>query len=367
MAHALAQRTDVFSAGMMAREVYGKLEPRDDSIGIEHELLLWDRRPEVWHRWHSWRQLRRFYIERARRHGVPDVVLVKNLGPSYNCFVRWLRRQNPRPLIIWLLADSGSLGKKIPLLKRIRYAFKPLVTVDENKAISWFDACISFSLDTRQYFESRALPWFWMPPAPNFHYDPPTAGPALGGPIRFGYFGTLAGHSHVLEMARAFLRAEIPGTLHVCGYGGLAEKLKELAARNPPFHFDGLLPKQSDCLPWAQQVDVLINPRPPAMGLENSFPSKIFEYAMAGRAILSSRTGGVDQVVGPEGFYIENENFEDSLVQNLRQIAAIGRPELQRRGTAIRQRILTDYNWEVQARRVTEFLTDIVAARRQAH
>ncbi len=367
MAQALEPLADIFSVGMMAREVYGKLEPRDDSIGIEHELLLWDRRPEIWHRWHSWRQLRRFYIERASRHGVPDVVLVKNLGPSYNSFVRWLRKQNPRPLIVWLLADSSTLGKTIPFAKQLRYAFKPMVTVDENKAISWFDACISFSQDTRVHFESRGMPWFWMPPAPNFHYEPPATTPGLTGPIRFGYFGTLSGHSHVLEMAQAFLRADIQGTLRVCGYGGLAETLKQLAAKNASFQFDGLLPKQSDCLPWAQQVDVLVNPRPPAMGLENSFPSKIFEYAMAGRAILSTRTGGVDQVVGPEGFYIENDNFEGSLLQQLREIAGISRSELQRRGTAIRKRILTDFNWEVQARRVIEFLTEIVAARRKAH
>lgn len=363
MTQALAKLADVSTVGMQAREVYGKLEPRDDSIGIEHELLLWDRRPEIWHRWRSWRRLRDFYIERTRRLGQPDVVLMKNLGPAYNCFVRWLRRQNPRPLIVWVLADSGSLGKKVSLSKRFRAAFKPMVTVDENHAIPWFDACISFSAETRRLFEPHGIPWLWMPAAFNFRYEPPPPDPGHSGPVRFGYFGTLSGHSHVLEMVHTFLDAKVPGPLQVCGYGGLAGALKELAARHPSFHFDGLLPKQSDCLPWAQHVDVLINPRPPALGLENSFPSKIFEYAIAGRAILSSRTGGVDQVVGPEGFYIENENFWGSLREKLREISGMSRGELQRRGTAIRNRILTDYNWDAQARRMIEFLTGIVAAR----
>ncbi|MDE3066833.1 MAG: glycosyltransferase [Verrucomicrobiota bacterium] len=362
MAQALSQLAEVSTVGMIAREVFGRLEPRDDSLGLEHKLLLWDRRPELWHRWHSWRRLRRFYLVRMARDGAPDVLLVKNLGSIYNCFVRWLRRQYPRPLIVLILADA-RLGQKIPLAKRLRYAFKPMVTLDESKAILWFDACISFGIGTRRYFEPRGVPWMWMPSAFNFRYDPPPADPIQNEPIRFGYFGTLGAHSHVVCLVQAFLNAGVPGTLHACGHGGLSESLKQLAGRHPNFHFDGLLPKQSDCLPWAQKVDVLINPRPPVLGLENTFPSKIFEYAMTGKAILSTRTGGVDKVLGEEGLYLETENFEDSLRQKLREAAAMDRAELQRRGTAIRNRILREFTWDKQAHRMVEFLTRILNKR----
>ena len=152
MAQALSRQAEVSTVGMLAREIFGKLEPRDDSIGLEHELLLWDRRPELWHRWHSWRQLRRFYLEKTARQGAPDVVLVENPGPAYNRFVRWLRRQHPRPLIVLILADAGTLGQKIPFTKRLRYAFKPMVTLDEAKVILWFDACISFGFSHAALF-----------------------------------------------------------------------------------------------------------------------------------------------------------------------------------------------------------------------
>jgi glycosyltransferase involved in cell wall biosynthesis len=364
MVQALSRLADVSTIGMMAREVYGEVEPRDDSIGLEHELLLWDRRPEIWHRWHSWRRLRRFYIEKTAREGAPDIVLVKNLGPSYDHFIRWLGRQRPRPLIVWVLADATWLGKKIPFSKRLRSLFKPMVTLDEGKAVSWFDGCISFSIDTRQYFEPRGIPWLWMPPAPNFNYEPPSLDPLLGGPIRFGYFGTLGSHSYILPTVQTFLNAEVPGTLRVCGHGHLSEALKQLSAGHANFHFDGLL-RPRECLAWAQQMDVLINPRPPAMGLENSFPSKIFEYAMTGKAILSTRIGGVDQVLGTDGIYLETENLKDSLRQKLREIAGMNRVQLQDRGSAIRNRVLKDFNWDVQGRRVIEFLTGMAAARRR--
>jgi glycosyltransferase involved in cell wall biosynthesis len=366
MAQALSRLAEVSTVGMLAREIFGKLEPRDDSIGLEHELLLWDRRPELWHRWHSWRQLRRFYLEKTARHGMPDALLVENPGPAYNCFVRWLRRQYPRPLIVLILADAGTLGQKIPLAKRLRYAFKPMVTLDEGKVILWYDACISFSFGTRRYFEPRGVPWMWMPSAFNFRYDPPPASLTQTGPIRFGYFGQLAERTSVLPMVQGFLDANVPGTLHVCGHGKLSNVLKELAGRHSNFHFDGLMPKQSDCPPWAQKVDVLINPRLLIQGLENSFPSKIFEFGMTGKAILSTRTGGVDKVLGEEGIYLETEDFHNSLRKKLCEVAAMDRAELQRRGKAIRDRILREFNWDAQARRMIEFLTGILKTRSES-
>jgi glycosyltransferase involved in cell wall biosynthesis len=366
MAQALSRLAEVSTVGMLAREVFGELEPRDDSIGLEHDLLLWARRPELWHRWHSWRQLRRFYIEKTTRHGVPDVLLVKNMGPVFNRFVRWVWTQSPRPLIVLILADAGRLGQKIRFSHRLRCAFKPMVTLDEAKAILWFDACISFGIGTRRYFEPRGVPWMWMPSAFNFRYDPPPASPTQTGPIRFGYFGALAEHAAVLPMVQGFLNANVPGTLHVCGHGKLSNILKKFAEHHSSFHFDGLLSKPSDCLAWAQKIDVLINPRLPIHGLENSFPSKIFEFGMTGKAILSTRIGGVDEVLGKEGLYLETENFEDELRRKLCETAVMDRAELQRRGAAIRNRILQEFNWDEQARRMIEFLTGILKTRSES-
>lgn len=107
-------------------------------------------------------------------------------------------------------------------------------------------------------------------------------------------------------------------------------------------------------------MDVLINPRLPVWGLENSFPSKIFEFTMTGKAILTTRTGGVDEVLGPKAFYLETENFEVSLREKLRILSATDRAELQRRGTPMRERILRDFNWDEQARHMITFMTGIL-------
>lgn len=362
MAEALAKLTTLSTVGLLPGDVFGRLEPRDDSLGREHDLILWERRPELWHWWRAWRALRRFYAAAVARDGVPQVLLVRNLTPVFNRFVRWLRDQAPRPVIVLVLADSGTLGRPIRWSRRLRYALKPMQTFDAQ-ALPWYDACIAFGLATRQYFEPRGIPWLWMPSASNFFYEPPPPLAGLTGPIRFGYFGALAEHAAVLPMARTFLEARLEGcTLRVCGFGKLSAALADLAARDPRLQFDGLLRRQADCLAWAQQVDVLINPRLPQRGLENSFPSKIFEFGMTGKAILSTRTGGVDEVLGAAGIYVDTDDFAAALSQRLREVAAMDRAELQRRGHAIRQRLLTEFNWDRQAQRMVEFLTGLVGA-----
>jgi glycosyltransferase involved in cell wall biosynthesis len=362
-AQALARRAEVSTVGLLYGEVFGHLEPKDDSPGLEHELVLWERTPELWHRWCGWRELRRFYLAKVDREGPPDAMLVRNLTPVFNRFVRWLRRQPSRPLIVLILADSSTLGREVSLSRRLRYAFKPMQALD-HRAILWYDGCISFGIGTRRFFEPRGVPWMWMPSAFNFPYEPPSADAHQTGPIRFGYFGALAEHAGVLSLVRGFLDSGVPGPLHMCGFGKLSGLLRDLAARHPNFHFAGLLPRQSDCLAWAQRVDVLINPRQPIWGLENSFPSKIFEFAMTGKAILTTRTGGVEEVLQEDGLYLETGNFEDLLMRRLREVAAMDRTELQRRGTSIRNRILKEYNWDEQARRMVEFLGSMVKARR---
>jgi glycosyltransferase involved in cell wall biosynthesis len=289
-------------------------------------------------------------------------LVIYNLQNVFNHFVKWLRRQPRRPLIVLRIGDSGGLGEKISLSRRLRYKFKPMQML-EAQSVLMYDACLVSSLSSRRYFEPRGVPWMWHPTTYRFEYDPPPSPPNQNGPIRFGYFGTLSNSSATLLMVQAFLKADVQGTLHICGHGPLAEELKSLTQRHPNIHFDGFLPKESDCLDWAQKVDVLINPRPPIKGQDNSFPSKVLEYGIAGRAILSSFTAGVDEALGKEGLYFDAENFEESLPKKIREVSAMDRAELQRRAQVIRTRVVKEFSAGEQARRIMEFLEGILLSR----
>jgi hypothetical protein len=57
--------------------------------------------------------------------------------------------------------------------------------------------------------------------------------------------------------------------------------------------------------------------------------------------------------------YIETENFEESLRQKIIEISAMDRVELQRRAAIIHERIVSNYSWREQARRIVEFLNKL--------
>lgn len=357
----LRRLVDVSTVGLLSKQVWNLLrQPKDNAPGMDHELVLWNRAPILWHHWIARHKLRRYYLDKVQRGEKPDILIVRNLQHVFNDFVKWLRTQSDCPLIVLLLGDSGGLGEKIPALRRFRYKFKPMQMM-EDKAVKLYDACLGSGLKSRRYFEEQGIPWMWMPCGFLYDYNPPPPDPNETGPIRFGYFGALTERSGVRTLVKAFVSTNPPGTLHICGHGELCEELKQM--RYPNVHFDGFLPKQSDCMPWAQKVDVLINLRLPYWGQENSAPSKVFEYGLAGRAILSTRTAGMDELLGEEGMYLDTENYEDSLREKLKEISAMERKELQRRAKIIHDRIVNNYSWEEQARRSVEFLSQIMKTR----
>jgi glycosyltransferase involved in cell wall biosynthesis len=360
----LSNFAEVSTVGLISGRLWEKrFEALDDTPGLEHELLLWDRNPALWHRWASWRNLRNYYLAKVRQGKGPDVIVVRNLQHVFNYFVNWLRKQPGHPPIVLLLGDSGGLGEKFSWWRRFRYHFKPMQMLEDVSLLEMYDGAILSGISAKKYFEPRGVPWVWHPAIYKFEYTPPPPRDDKG-PIRFGYFGRLFEYYGIIEMVNAFLKSKIPGSLHICGFGKeMSVELRKLASIHPTLHFDGFLPKESDCLDWAQQVDVLINSRLPLQGQDNSFPSRVLEYGIAAKAIISTRVGGAAEAIGEEGIYLDARDFEKEMEEKFREVAGMDRPELQRRGRAIRDRILKEFSGDEQARRVFELLEGIVNKR----
>src|SRR6266498_1544509 len=93
------------------------------------------------------------------------------------------------------------------------------------------------------------------------------------------------------------------------------------------------------CSTMVQTADGRVNAQPLGHGEQNNFTSKLFQYALSGRAILTTRFSGIDAVLGDAAFYFDETRFDSSLRQAIGQIAGLPRAELRRRGEALRQRI----------------------------
>lgn len=360
MVAALRDHFEIKSVGVLPMKMPPLPANPDPASGVAHDLVLLDQKPELWHRLRSLAQLKRQYCRWRALGWLPDAVLVYNLSPIYNNFLRWLKRQPAAPKLVLLLLDSSHLGHKLTALKRLRHRFKPLV-IPDSEMINEFDACIGLSQSAEQFFAPRRVPFLWMPGgcAPARAVESRTTSGDTTSPIHFGYFGALAAHAGVMPLVETFLASPLPNTLHICGYGKLADSIAAWAQRDPRLKFHGLLPTPEDCLRLAQSWDVLINPRPASHGNENNFPSKIFEYALCRRAILTTRLGGVDTVLGSEAFYFDPQPFAESLNPQLIALARLPRAELHRRGNALSARITAHYTWPRQAAKMADFIAPL--------
>jgi glycosyltransferase involved in cell wall biosynthesis len=228
--------------------------------------------------------------------------------------------------------------------------------------LGYFDGCIGLSESAERFFKPRDIPFLWMPggctperaPADNG-----AAGPGAEEPIRFAYFGALAPHSGIVALVEGFAKSSMKASLHVCGFGGQASVIEAAAARDPRIVFHGFI--KPDCLNAAREWDVLVNPRPATHGNENNFPSKIFEYSLCGRAILTTKMAGVEVVLGDEAFYADAGQSDTEVIRQMEVLSKLPRSELRRRGAALRARVLGRYSWAAQAAAMAGFMEKLPA------
>ncbi|HYG35207.1 MAG TPA: hypothetical protein VEC99_10505, partial [Clostridia bacterium] len=190
---------EVRSVGVLPVEPM-HIEAADPQSGVNHDLLLQERAPELLHRLNSLRKLKAQYCSWRAAGWEPDMVLVYNLSPIYNQFLLWLRRQPQHPKLVLMLLDSANLGQRMPRLKQLRRRLKPMYVPDQEMLPS-FDACVGLSRSVEHYFQPRQVPFMWMPgacaPSRALNAQNSVQEERDNGPLQLGYFGALGAHAGV--------------------------------------------------------------------------------------------------------------------------------------------------------------------------
>jgi hypothetical protein len=164
----------------------------------------------------------------------PTHIIVYNLSPIYNKFIKFIRDQHPRPKIILLLLDSAQLNENISIIKKIRYKFKHWVWLDEQM-LPFFDAAVCLSPHTQRLFESMTgRPSLWMPGAVSPSLSPPpfVRVKSDGEPLRLGYFGSLSDYAGILDFTKIFDSLDVPFVLEIRGAGKLSAAISQLASKS---------------------------------------------------------------------------------------------------------------------------------------
>lgn len=207
------------------------------------------------------------------------------------------------PIYAWLFAAdiAKKLGKKSVLLladyspvKSYSGLIGKVYSRMQLRAIRRFDYVVGLSEHTEKYLtdkqhficmeggiDKNTYEYFSNP-------DKETAEA-----VQIMYSGTLEPVTGIRLLIKAFERLEQRNIrLVISGKGSLVSEIEEIAAKNDRIQFLGCIPYE-EYLEKLKEADILVNPRDMRFPEnENNFPSKIMEYLVTGKYIISTQFAG---------------------------------------------------------------------------
>jgi len=152
----------------------------------------------------------------------------------------------------------------------------------------------------------------------------------------------------------------------IAGDGPLAGAVKEAAAADPRIEYCGYL-SFKEVVELYATADLLLNLRiTKAIRTRYFFPSKLMEYFASGVPVMTTYAGHVHEEFGDAAVFLDDET-PSGLAARLKEVLSMDPVSLQKLGERARNRILHTKSWEVQGRKVVEYLNQIVDLQPRGH
>ena len=141
----------------------------------------------------------------------------------------------------------------------------------------------------------------------------------------------------------------------LAGRGPLEADVEAAARSDPRIEFRGFM-NRKEVLALHAQADVLVSMRiTQSVHTAYAFPSKTFEYLLSGVPVITTATGHMKAEYGPYCFILEEESSQ-ALAALLQRIERLEPSERARIGRAARQFIVHHKAWEIQHKRIAEYV-----------
>lgn len=173
------------------------------------------------------------------------------------------------------------------------------------------------------------------------------------------YSGMMSIWGGVSFLLKAFKTIDDPTVkLWICGHGRNADLESALKydkrIRNFGFVSENRL--QELC----QQANVFINPRPANIpGNKMNFPSKILEYLIYGKPIISTWTPGLSPEYREVLEVLDEENIQ-CLAEKIKEVIIWPEQKVKNHASKVRSFLLTQKTWKYQAQRLADWLENEV-------
>lgn len=178
------------------------------------------------------------------------------------------------------------------------------------------------------------------------------------------FSGTLNEVNGTRLMLDAFALLDDPTyRLRIFGRGPLADLVRAAAECDPRIEYLGFHPN-SEIVRSQQRATVLLNPRPSAHAITRyTFPSKLMEYMLSGRPVITTRLAGITPDYHPHLFLLDDETPE-GLTALIRKVCTMPANERDDFGRSARHFVLQNKSWIRQGQRISEFIRNLQENRR---
>ena len=290
-----------------------------------------------------------------RKYGKPDVILTYNLDPGY-ALAGYLIAKLWRIPVVPIVADLSLPEALKPSLRgynaRLQVALLKRVT-----GVVTFSSLTARDLQLTQPVIKvepgvNAIDFLTLP-----SFEPEPQGRKI---VMFS--GTLVEASGILWLLEAFSLVRDPDVeLWITGRGDLQARIEEAAKHDSRIRFIGFVDR-SELLRLYAHATVLINPRQSSLPEHRyNFPSKLLQYMATGRPVITTATGDVAEYESL--VFLLHEETATAMARLISEVCALSPEEREARATQARAYVLRHKTWEVESRRIYEFLRSLASSK----
>lgn len=266
-----------------------------------------------------------------------------------------IKREIPNTKIHLIVPDLPVfMDLKMSFIKKF---LKKLDWVNIKRRLICVDDYILYAASMAEFLQIKHKPWLLMEGSININ-DADIISGQINDPQKFivMYSGVIDKQYGIEELINAFKYLDDKFELWLTGGGKFEDKVRKMSAEDKRIKYYGFLPNRKELLILQQKASVLINMRNPSERASSyCFPSKLFEYMLTGKPVISCKLGGIPKEYYHYLIILKTIKALD-IAEAIKKVAAMSENDRSDFGKKAQNFIIENKNNNIQAKRILNFI-----------
>lgn len=282
----------------------------------------------------------------------PITVIVYNMHTAFIAAACRIKKKRPNTKIVLIVPDLPQfMDFKMSKLKKL---LKDMDWKRIRGYMKYIDKYVLYAAPMADFLDLKAEQWIVM--EGSFNPDLVGAETERSDKISIMYSGVLDLRYGIPEMLDAMDLLDDRFELWLTGDGNARSLVEKRAASDRRVKYYGYLPSRQDLLNKQASATMLINPRKDTEeGSKYCFPSKLFEYMVSGRPVISCMLEGMPEEY--RAYLVELKSVTaENIAEAVLSVAEMDEEQRKNVGDRAKRYILDAKNKYSQAEKMWEFI-----------